>query len=824
MLGNLYNKIYDYRLFICDFKKTIIEEIVYSNIEYNPRFDDFNELEFSIHYYQNNILRLKDKNFDLTKANYIIKMEIFNGDTLVKEEFFTIDNPSSNMASEGIFTKSVHCYSLPYTTFQMRRLRGYIDQVRTLYDPNHSYDFNDNTKGGILNLLSYYLYGSWTVGYCNSKYINVYKTFSFSDSTYIDVIRELEKQFGCYILFNSVNNTINIYAPEELNTISDLVISKENYLKSMNVNIEYTGQRSRIKVFGKNNISINKYTIDGESFVQDYTPFLDEMSNSLRASMNTWLALRESNKGTFEGYVNQLDVLDASLLTKKNELAVLKQELAVIQANMDSEKKNSNSTTATYTSLLSQQTAKQAQITSKNAEITSVNNQITAVNSNISALNILLKMENNFTQEQLVELSDNFIKEDTLTLSSCTNEKQLYDYSVAYIAEKSKLPITIEIDMIDIFSDIQSQDIWNKLNLGDFVYVDVNELGYDYELLRIVSYKHNKSNNTLSISLSNNNELNINLITLNNIFKTTTQTSSTVVVNQDNYASYGNDKSNILYQTSIINTTTTNILSNGIEITQRGFIGTDIGSNGVLQYLSDKIIISSDNMQTYHTLLSGSGLYLEDVNKKTRTVLFSNLGSFQIDKNVGTSSSPIWNNTAYIDGDGDLVLAGKASIGSGNSIFKADTNGIYLGNAIFSSAPFRVTSAGVLYATSANITGTITGSTITGSNILGGKFYNTHQTGWLEINENGIDNIADFTFGVSTLPSSYLVKLYNNVTNCSWLSIGNEFLITSGSSATPKGTWDFSNATVRGLGTTGIYTDSNGHGIQVMEGRVISIF
>jgi hypothetical protein len=48
------------------------------------------------------------------------------------------------------------------------------------------------------------------------------------------------------------------------------------------------------------------------------------------------------------------------------------------------------------------------------------------------------------------------------------------------------------------------------------------------------------------------------------------------------------------------------------------------------------------------------------------------------------------------------------TIGSGSSIYKADTNGIYLGNSTFASAPFRVTPAGALTATNATITGSIT--------------------------------------------------------------------------------------------------------------------
>ena len=54
---------------------------------------------------------------------------------------------------------------------------------------------------------------------------------------------------------------------------------------------------------------------------------------------------------------------------------------------------------------------------------------------------------------------------------------------------------------------------------------------------------------------------------------------------------------------------------------------------------------------------------------------------------------------------------GDISIGSGNSVFKADSQGIYLGNAVFASAPFRVAMDGSLIATSATISGSITATT-----------------------------------------------------------------------------------------------------------------
>ncbi|QTH41258.1 phage tail protein [Cohnella sp. LGH] len=63
------------------------------------------------------------------------------------------------------------------------------------------------------------------------------------------------------------------------------------------------------------------------------------------------------------------------------------------------------------------------------------------------------------------------------------------------------------------------------------------------------------------------------------------------------------------------------------------------------------------------------------------------------------------------------IFGGTIAIGSGNNIFKADENGIYLGNSTFANAPFRVGMNGSLVARSGTFSGTVTGSTITASSI-----------------------------------------------------------------------------------------------------------
>lgn len=85
--------------------------------------------------------------------------------------------------------------------------------------------------------------------------------------------------------------------------------------------------------------------------------------------------------------------------------------------------------------------------------------------------------------------------------------------------------------------------------------------------------------------------------------------------------------------------------------------------------------------------------------------------------------------TTVIDGSGvnaSKIYTGSLSginmsIGTGNSIFKADANGIYLGNANFGAAPFKVDMSGNVTANNITLSGTINSSEMNNSVIKGGS-------------------------------------------------------------------------------------------------------
>lgn len=90
---------------------------------------------------------------------------------------------------------------------------------------------------------------------------------------------------------------------------------------------------------------------------------------------------------------------------------------------------------------------------------------------------------------------------------------------------------------------------------------------------------------------------------------------------------------------------------------------------------------------------------------------------------------------------------GTISIGSGNAIFKADSNGIYLGNATFASAPFRVNTSGSLVASSGTVGGwSLSGSAITAGTIVADNSYGQY----IDLNSSStiVAYRKDFNFGI----------------------------------------------------------------------------
>jgi hypothetical protein len=187
--------------------------------------------------------------------------------------------------------------------------------------------------------------------------------------------------------------------------------------------------------------------------------------------------------------------------------------------------------------------------------------------------------------------------------------------------------------------------------------------------------------------------------------------------------------------------------------------------------------IGGDDISSFHVDIDGnmwSGASI--ANKATAPFRVSNTGAL-------TASSVSISGAAIT---GPTITGGSMTIGSGENVFKADSNGIYLGSETFASAEFRVTPAGALTATSANITGTITA--------ISGSFTGTILS--------GVNNTTQFGNNINGSANYSGIKIGNTGWENAWVqrSDGSIYFNVQSRPVAPDGT---------ARGVSRIYIDDN---------------
>ncbi len=204
------------------------------------------------------------------------------------------------------------------------------------------------------------------------------------------------------------------------------------------------------------------------------------------------------------------------------------------------------------------------------------------------------------------------------------------------------------------------------------------------------------------------------------------------------------------------------------------------GSVGGLTLASDKMYIGTGTYGNANT-----PFYVDDggdFSLKDKLTWDQSEGTLTIDGG-GTFSGALSAASGTFAG---ALSGGTISIGSSNSIFKADSNGIYLGNATFGSAPFRVTPAGALTASNVTITGGSVGNSVTvggtaASTVASGAATGTTVGGYFS---SGILGRAAGGFGIDISSSTGVPYLNGGVNFEAQLAVGR-----GGTGASASTTW-----------------------------------
>lgn len=755
------------------------------NIQYNCKLGNISELSFDLPLYieiENELVY--NKHLNMIRYKYLIKFEYNN-----KIEWFIIQKPIQNMG-EDIDSFQVECFSLPFK-LKDNLIRGYKVESKTL-----SQIMTDLLKET-----------TWSLGYVNSEFDTKFRMLEITSATVLDAIFTVSETFSAIIKWDTENKKISFYKLDQIGNYTGLNFNYGIYLKSLNQSLDDSDFCTRLKIYGKSGLSINEYNITGTDYLDNFGYFLypyteDEqgnviqsshyMSNELCHALLAYNKKLQDNDGIYQGYLSQLETYEAELIILNSQLITLQSELIIIQDNIDLAQSKGQSA---Y-DLLAQQSAKQNEINNKNTEISNKQSQINSVQSNIISLGDTLRMESNFTQSELFELTD-YIVVKTVENQYIFDAKELLSWGKEQFVKINTPQILIEIDSINIdqYLDEDCQLDKGKLILGDLVRIDHET--FDISIMaKIIEMDFDFEENSVNLVISNIENINRDYDLFLKRINQAVSTSTTVDMEKYKW-SLGENANNEVQK--IINNawdaTKQAVIACGNETVitdRRGISIIDPNdSDKFIRMMHGVITLTQDGGNTFHTailpdrivaerilgtLLIGQNLIIDASNNEGKKfftvnetgvkisglslqitdgglpvselaegVLLENklyngvkiditdgltitrsdnkvrsisnaTDGFTIEKYEGSQ----WNKKLYADIDGNLILKGHMQIGSGNAIFKADTNGIYLGSSNYNYAPFRVSLSGHLVATSADIQGNIDCSSlkIAGTNVL----------------------------------------------------------------------------------------------------------
>lgn len=214
---------YKPRLFLCESDKTRICKLETFNTNATFKFNSYSELSFEVDRVYNDVFTGETKLFpfyDKIEAVRLIEVEGFG--------FFELQAPE--LVSDGIReSKSCTAYSLEYTLSQKYLEDFYVNtgeigSVEVSYAEDTYSSINPDLiqpvvlydteckELSLLHLVLEKIYG-WEIGHVDLALHDIKRTFEVErESVYDFLMNEVCEKFNCYIVFDTTNTRINVYA------------------------------------------------------------------------------------------------------------------------------------------------------------------------------------------------------------------------------------------------------------------------------------------------------------------------------------------------------------------------------------------------------------------------------------------------------------------------------------------------------------------------------------------------------------------------------------------------------------------------------------
>lgn len=300
-----------------------------NNPTHTVNLGNLNEIEFRVPYNVENKIEhelVKNPYVDKLLERFLLKVKIEN-----EYEWYIINEIKDNM-SDNSDMKTVHAFSLGYELAD-ELIRDYNVVSYSLWQVS-----NETVQDTL-----------WTIGDIDPIFEDKFRSFEVPEATALDFLFQIRDTFGASIEFDTIYRKIHFRDPNK-GKKQPLTIGYGKYLKTLGKSSNSDEMVTRLYVYGKDGLSINRVNPAGASYLEDFSYFLfpferDDnrnvikssryMSDSLCHAILDYNELLESKEGVFASLLEQQEEVQANLTQRKNELFQLETDLKIIQSTLD---------------------------------------------------------------------------------------------------------------------------------------------------------------------------------------------------------------------------------------------------------------------------------------------------------------------------------------------------------------------------------------------------------------------------------------------------------------------------------------------------------
>ena len=330
---------------------------------------------------------------------------------------------------------------------------------------------------------------------------------------YTFITETLSEEFDCVPVFDRINKVINLYYIDNFGDDLKIVLSYDNYVKSLEKIDNSSDIVTRLTLIGnEEKCIVQDYTLNGKDYIEDYSYFINnkEMSDELITALAKHDEIINSNKGVLKKLRDEKTLVNEKLTRYKTEwffYIEYNKQLKEIALNYRNQGNIENATNIELqlSEGLDKEAIYKANVSKCESQIDEIDEKIKQINIQCNRESCLIDGERLFSDELIRELKD-FTYYDTYSNDAFYDAQEIIETGKRELELKCKPTREINIDIenfINRLIDNGYRQHWNgTLGLGDIISIYDRENDIE-ELFYLVNYEYTFDDKNLVITLSN---------------------------------------------------------------------------------------------------------------------------------------------------------------------------------------------------------------------------------------------------------------------------------------------------------------------------------